>query len=101
PVLDSLILIPALMGVFLFFRGGVNFMVSLLCLGIITQIIGDNAILFLNLQNFYYPGHLVEVLFLWSYTMFAFGLGNQMKLFDEKPQDSICPTCGKSCSGHN
>ena len=100
PILDSLILIPALMGVFLFFRGGVNFMVSLLCLGIISQIIGDNAVLFLTLQNLYYPGHLAESLFLWSYTMFAFGLGNQLRLFDEKPQDNICPSCGNSCSGH-
>ncbi len=100
PFLDSIILIPALMGVFLFFRGGVNFMISLLCLGIITQVIGDNAILFLTLQNLYYPGHLVDALFLWSYTMFAFGLGNQMRLFDEKPQNDTCPACGNSCSGH-
>ena len=83
PILDSLILIPALIGVILFFKGGVNFMISLLCLGIITQIIGDNSVLFLSLQNIYYPGHIVEILFLWTYTMFAYGLSNQIGLFRE------------------
>jgi hypothetical protein len=100
-ILDSIILIPALIGVILFFKGGVNFMISLLCLGIITQIIGDNSILFLSIQNIYYPGHLVEVLFLWTYTMFAFGLSNQIGLFREISDKNSCPACGKTCSGHN
>ena len=101
PVLDSIILIPAMIGVVLFFKGGVNFMISLLCLGIITQIIGDNSILFLSLQNLYYPGHLAEILFLWTYAMFVFGLSNQVGLFKAKPEDNSCPACGKTCSGHN
>ena len=100
-ILDSIILIPALIGVILFFKGGVNFMISLLCLGIITQIIGDNSVLFLSLQNIYYPGHLAEVLFLWTYAMFAFGLSNQIGLFNEESDDNSCPACGKTCSGHN
>ncbi len=99
PILDSIILIPALMGVVLFFKGGVNFMVSLLCLGIITQIIGDNSVLFLTLQNNYYHGHLADVLFLWTYSMFAFGISNQTRLFNEE-KESSCPACGKTCSGH-
>ena len=84
PILDSIVLIPALIGVVLFFMGEVNFMISLLCLGIITQIIGDNSVLFLTLQNVYYPGHLAEVLFLWTYALFAFGISNQIGLFREK-----------------
>lgn len=100
PILDSIILIPALIGVVLFLKGGVNFMVSLVCLGIITQIIGDNSVLFLSLQNLYYPGHLVEVLFLWTYAMFAFGLSNQIGLFSGKSNGDLCPACGKTCTGH-
>jgi glycopeptide antibiotics resistance protein len=100
PILDSIILIPALIGIILFLKGGVNFMVSLLSLGIITQIIGDNSVLFLSLQDQYYSGHIVEVLFLWSYAMFAFGLYHQIRLFSEKPDQNTCPTCGKTCSGH-
>lgn len=88
-VLDSIILIPALMGVFLFFRGGVNFMVSLLCLGIISQIIADNSILFLAFQGTYYPGHLADSLLLWTYAMFAYGLFNQIRLFDEKSENNV------------
>jgi hypothetical protein len=101
PILDSIILIPALIGVILFFKGGVNFMVSLLCLGIITQIVGDNSVLFLSLQNIYYAGHLVEVLFLWTYAMFAFGISNQIGLFSNESDNHSCPACGKTCSGHN
>jgi len=101
PILDSIILIPGLVGVVLFFRGGVNFMISLLCLGIISQIIGDNSVLFLSLQNSYYQGHLAEVLFLWTYTMFAFGISNQIGLFRQESNNSSCPACGKTCSGHS
>lgn len=101
PVLDSIILIPALIGVILFFKGGVNFMVSLLCLGIITQIVGDNSVLFLSLQNIYYAGHIVEILFLWTYAILAFGISNQIILFSDDVDDQSCPACGKTGSGHN
>ncbi len=101
PILDSIILIPALIGVVLFFKGGVNFMISLLCLGIITQVVGDNSILFLSLQNIYYPGHLVEVLFLWTYALFAFGISNQLGLFKENLSKNSCPACGKTSLEHN
>jgi hypothetical protein len=84
PILDSIVMIPALIGVVLFFKGEVNFMISLLCLGIIAHIIGDNSVLFLSLQNIYYSGHLTEVLFLWTYAMFAFGISNQLGLFRGK-----------------
>lgn len=100
PVLDSIILIPALLGVVLFFKGNVNFMVSLICLGIISQIIGDNSVLFLSLQNLYYPGHIAEILFLWTYAMFSFGLSNQIGLFKGKSDNNSCPACGKVCSEH-
>ncbi len=101
PILDSIILIPAIIGVILFFKGGVNFMISLLSLGIITQIIGDNSVLFLSLQNQYYPGHLVEILFLWTYALFGFGISNQIGMFRDNSLDDSCPACGKPCSGHN
>ena len=101
PILDSLVLIPAVIGVILFFRGGVNFLISLLCLGIISQIIGDNSMLFLTLQNSYHSGHLAETLFLWTYVMFSFGLANQLRLMKSNTQNDICPACGKSCSGHD
>ena len=89
PILDSLLIIPALVGVFLFFRGQVNFLVSLIFLGIISHTISDNSILFLTIQGAYYPGHLVEVLFLWTYTMLAFGLWKQIRLFAENSEKDV------------
>jgi hypothetical protein len=100
PILDSIVLIPALIGVVLFFKGEVSFMISLLCLGIIAHIIGDNSVLFLSLQNIYYPGHITEVLFLWAYAMFAFGISNQLGLFSGQKINNSRNT-GKTHSGHD
>ena len=97
PIFDAILLIPALIGVVLFFKGEVNFMISLFSLGIIAQIIGDNSVLFLSLQGSYFHGHLADVLFLWSYAMFAFGISNQTKLFKKENPGPSCPACGKTC----
>ncbi|MHA7733888.1 hypothetical protein [Nitrosopumilus sp. S6] len=101
PILDSIILIPVLIGVILFFKGEVNFMLSLVCLGIVSQIIGDNSMLFASLNGIYYPGHPGDILFLWTYVMFVFGLSNQIGLFSNDEINIACPACGKSCTGHD
>lgn len=96
PILDAIILVPALIAVMLFFRGEVNFMMTLVCLAIICQIVGDSSLLFLSIDNSYSPGHPIEILFLWAYVMFAFGLSNQIDVFNERKDSELCPSCGKS-----
>lgn len=81
PILDSLDLVPAIIGVVLFFRGEVNLLWTLLCLGIISVIIGDMGFLFFTLDETYYTGHPVEIGLLWSYIFFAFGTYYHYKLF--------------------
>jgi hypothetical protein len=100
PILDTMILIPALIGVILFFKGEVNFMLSLVCLGIVTQIIGDNSMLFASINGMYYPGHPGDILFLWTYVMLAFGLSNQIGIFSNDEVSQECPACGKTCTDH-
>ncbi|MDX1596958.1 MAG: hypothetical protein R3327_08490 [Nitrosopumilaceae archaeon] len=97
-ILDSVILIPALIGVVLFFKGEVNFMFSLISLGIVCQIIGDNSVLYTSLKSMYYSGHPIDILFLWTYTLFSFGLFNQLGLFNSTQESKSCPACGKSCN---
>jgi len=88
PVADSIILIPALIGVVLFFKGEVNFTWSLICLGILLQSAGDTGFQFATYTNTYYTGHPSDIIFLWSYILFSFGAYNHLQIFKKvKPQN--------------
>ena len=87
PIADAIILIPALIGIFLFFRGEVNFLWTLLLLGIIFEVIGDTGFQYFTLNNLYYTGHPIDILFIWSYIMFSFGIHNHIRIF--KSDDKI------------
>ncbi len=81
PIADAIVLIPAMIGVTLFFRGKVNFLWSLLLIGMLFEVVADTAFQYFSLDNSYYTGHPVDILFLWSYILFAFGLYDHNKIF--------------------
>jgi len=81
PIADAIVLIPAIIGVAIFLRGKVNFLWSLLLLGIILNVIADTVYLVSISEDSYYPGHPVDILYLWAYALFAFGIYNHIKLF--------------------
>ena len=81
PVADSIILVPALVGVFLFFKGEVNFTWTLICLGIILQSVGDIGFQFAQFTNSYYTWHPSDIIFLWSYLLFSFGIYDHIIIF--------------------
>ena len=81
PVADAIILVPALIGIFLFFRGEVSFLWTLLLVGILFEVIGDTGFQYFTLDNSYYTGHPVDILFIWSYVMFSFGVYDHIKIF--------------------
>lgn len=81
PIADSIIIIPAMIGIFLFFRGEVNFLWTLLLIGIIFEVIADTGFQYFTLNNSYYTGHPVDILFMWSYIMFSFGIYNHIQIF--------------------
>ena len=89
PVADSIILIPALIGVVLFFKGEVNFTWSLICLGIILQSAGDTYFQFATFTNTYYSGHPSDILFLWSFLLFTFGVYDHIKIFKKTKRENI------------
>jgi len=61
PVADSIILVPALIGIFLFFRGEVNFLWTLLLIGILLEVTADTGFQYFTLNNLYYTGHPTDI----------------------------------------
>jgi hypothetical protein len=81
PIADSIILVPALIGVVLFFRGEVNFTWSLICLAIVLQSAADSLFQYATFTNTYYSGHPADIIFLWSYILFSFGVYDHIQIF--------------------
>ena len=81
PVADAIVLIPSMLGVVLFFRGKVNFLWSLLLIGLIIEVIADTTFQYLSLNNDMYTGDPNDILFFWTYVIFSFGLYDHIKIF--------------------
>src|SRR5207302_10818723 len=84
---DAIVLVAAIIGIILFYRGEVNFLRTLLLRGILFEVIADTGFQFFTLNNTYYTGHPVDILFIWSYIMFSFGVYSHIKIF--KKSDKI------------
>ncbi|QLH05843.1 hypothetical protein [Nitrosopumilus ureiphilus] len=81
PVLDGIILAPSLVAVFLFFGGKVNLLWSMILIASILDITADTVYLFTSLEDTYDPSHLVNILWIWPYILYAFGEYSHIKLF--------------------
>ena len=81
PILDAVTLAPSMIGIVLFLGGKVNFMWTLMMLGTLIFVIADTGFLVTDMAGEYYTGHPVDILYLWSYLLFAFGVRDQMKIF--------------------
>lgn len=81
PIVDATVFVPALIGIVLFFRGEVNFTWSLICTGIFCSTIGDLGFQFTTFTNTYYTGHPVDIILIWSYILFSFGVYDHIKIF--------------------
>jgi len=84
PIADAIVLIPAMIGIVLFFRGEVNFLWTLLLIGILFEVIADTGFQYFTLDNSYYTGHPIDILFIWSYILFSFGIYNHIQIFKKK-----------------
>lgn len=88
PVADAVLLFPAVLGMSLFFKGRVNFFWSLACIAIILNIVADSGFLFMHVDKSYYSGHPIDILYLWSYTLFSFGIYSHIKYFKKQKMKS-------------
>ncbi|HSD04182.1 MAG TPA: hypothetical protein VLB45_00315 [Nitrosopumilaceae archaeon] len=84
PIVDAIIFVPAMIGVILFFSGRVNFMWTLMCIGIISLTLADAGFLAAEYDGSYYTGHPIDILFIWTYVLFSFGIYDHIKIFREK-----------------
>lgn len=87
PIFDAMVLIPALVGVSLFFKGQVNFMWTLFCLGTISVFGADAIFLFGQNEDSYYTGNPMEILFYWNYILLSFGVHSHLVLFQKAKAD--------------
>ena len=84
PIADSIVLIPAIIGMRLFLGGEVNFLWFLMLLGILVEVVAYTVFQYLSLNDSLYTGHPVDILFLWSYVLLSFGIYNNIKVFNSK-----------------
>src|SRR5574338_226195 len=87
PVFDAVIIIPAMIGVVLFFKGQVHFMWTLMCLGTVCVFVADTAFLFGENTDSYYTGNPMEILFYWNYILLVFGVKSHLDIFKREKQD--------------
>ena len=81
PIADAVIFVPAIIGIALFFRGEVNFTWSLICIGILCSALGDTGFQAAEFTGTYYTGHPADIILMWSYLFYAFGVYDHIKLF--------------------
>jgi len=84
PILDAIVLCPAMIGVSLFFKGEVNFLWSLICIAMLLNVIADTGFLILSMDDSYYTGHPIDLLYLWAYILFAFGVYSHIRIFKSR-----------------
>ena len=85
PLVDAILLFPAVIGMILFFKGNVGLLWSLMFLAILLNIIADSGFLYLDVDKTYYSGNPINLLYLWSYVLFSFGIYSHIKVF-KKPK---------------
>lgn len=85
PLADAILLFPTVLGMILFFKGNVGLLWSLMFFAILLNIIADSGFLYLNVERTYSSGNPIDLLYLWSYVLFSFGIYSHIKVF-KKPK---------------
>ena len=88
PIGDAICLAPTIIGLVLFLRGQVNFTWLLLLIGMFSFVVADSAYQVLSQDDLYYTGHPFDIVYLWAYVFFAFGVYHHIKVFRTKNQEN-------------
>ena len=88
PLSDAILLFPTVIGMILFFKGNVSLLWSLMFFAILLNIIADSGFLFLDVDRSYYSGNPIDILYLWSYVLFSFGIYSHIKVFKKQKMKS-------------
>jgi len=79
PALDISLLMLALMGLLVFLKGRIGKAWLLITGAIVMNVIADMLWSYTTLQETYYDGHPLELLFHWGYILFALAFYTHMK----------------------
>ena len=85
PLIDAILLFPTVIGMILFFKGNVGLLWSLMFFAILLNVVADSGFLYLDVDRTYYSGNPINLLYLWSYVLFSFGIYSHIKVF-KKPK---------------
>jgi len=88
PILNAIILVPAIIATILFFKGQVNLLWTMIMFGTIFLLMADTSYLIFIVEDDYYPGHPLDILYIWSYIFYAFGAYSHIKLY-KKSESSV------------
>lgn len=88
PIADAIVLFPITISLSLFFRGQVNFLWSMLMIGMLCFVISDMGFLIFTMDDSYYSGHPIDTIYLWAYTFFLFGSYNQSHIFKKRNSEN-------------
>jgi hypothetical protein len=88
PIADTIALAPIIISLVLFFRGQVNFLWSCLLIGMMCFVVSDYGYFFLSLDETYYAGHPIDILYLWAYLFLLSGACDHIKIFRKRNQEN-------------
>ncbi|HZS74257.1 MAG TPA: hypothetical protein VFA69_07120 [Candidatus Nitrosotalea sp.] len=74
PLLDSIALVPALIGIMMYFKNKINFATCLICLSMIPLTIGDILFQITTASNTYYSGSITDLFYYIQITLLIFGV---------------------------
>ncbi len=76
PIVDAVLLVPAIIAILISAKVNKNLFWIMILMGIIIFIIGDDLFLFLVIDDLYYDGNPVDILWLTSYVIWSFSIYN-------------------------
>ena len=88
PISDAILLFPTVIGMMLFFKGDVSLLWSLMFFAILLNITADSGFFYLDVDKSYYSGNPINILYMWGYVLFSFGLYSHIKVFKKQKMKS-------------
>jgi hypothetical protein len=74
PIIDSIALVPALIGVMMYLKGKVSFATCIICVSMIPLTIGDILFQITTASNTYYSGSVTDLFYYIQITLLIFGV---------------------------
>lgn len=83
PILSSILLVPVIIGIFFLFRRHANYSWMLLLFGFVTYSVADTVFMFTVLEDEYYDGHTVDLLYLYGIIFLIFSVIERINSFEK------------------